>query len=146
MTDPVAKITCRHVPLDCVIIIRICRHRRDMNKLWHFLGDMRHPPSASLHDFGMIGTIDFSHSSTLSFNRSSTVQAAGRPRSSWACCTAHVSTNSSHNASESPEGGLFGRPPSLTLSITVSIRLTSSNGTHPVRTYQEIDSVFFSTQ
>ena len=132
MIDPVTKITYRRDPPDCDTI-RICCRRRDVNKLWHLLRDMRYSP-LSTHDSGMTGTIDSPQWSTHSFNRSSMVQAGGRFWGSWACCTTHIATNSSHNVSENPEGGLSGRVPPTTLKITVSLRVTLANGTHPVRT------------
>jgi len=136
MINPVAKATCHCVPLDCdITIIRIYRGRRDMNKQWDLLRDMRYSPS-SCQDIGTRGAIDSPQSSTYSFNRPSTVDAGGRPTDSWARWATHVATNSSHSVSESPEGGLSGRSPFMTLSITVSLRETSANGMHPVRTYR----------
>jgi len=77
MIDPVTKITCCLVPPDCNIIIRTCRSRRDMNKLWYSLGDMGRTPS-SCQDSRTSGAIDSPKSSTRSFNRPNFKYSAGR--------------------------------------------------------------------
>ena len=91
---------------------------------------------------GMSGTIDLPQSPTHFFNTVSTAETSGRSWGFRAYCSTHVATNRFHNASESPEGGLSGRPPFATLSITVSFRRTLANGTRPVITYQKVRSVF----
>jgi len=112
-----------------------------MNKIRHFLERLGYRP-LSCHRSGTNGTIDFSHRPTPFSSRPSINDADGRRLDSGPFSVTQVLTNSSHNSSENPEGGLSGRSPFMTFQTTVTFLVVSLNGWQPVRTYQSVGSIF----
>ena len=96
----------------------------------------------SLHWFGVSGTIDFSHCSTLSLSRSSIARIVKRFCGLPARSSTQLATSIFHNPSVNPDGGLPGRAPRTTRFMTTKAEWQSLNGRHPVRTYQELGCIF----